>query len=1061
MNSPHNSADHVLKALQEREKELNCFYTIQEILRTAETVAEAFPQIVAAIPSGWQYPDICQAQITYHDQTFQSPQFALTAWALRAPIAMDGTVTGEIIVSYTQAMPEEHEGPFLQEERNLLNNIADRIGDYLFYLHSKKTLREWEVARTHLAEKSKSEWRVIVDLLRKTDHELFLYISRKMTYYLCWNGVKEAQALLENFGTNQKLLTAKNLEEVNQPSPKISLDMLNIAANIYDIASKYLNDQEIFANIQRWIQESKTNFLIRSLDSRESSMGEMADAIQHFHHMMLDAHQLPASTQKIMNVSLVHGFFTNQLDFVRVARDYMDIEDVYDLLKRTIFSEKSRGKLGGKSAGLFLAAQIVKKQGQQHGELRDIQVPKTWYITSDGISKFILINNLEEVLEQKYKAIEFVRLEYPHIIQIFKNSPCQPEIINGLSAALDDFGDHPLIVRSSSLLEDRVGSAFSGKYKSLFLANQGTKAERLEALTDAIAEVYASTFSPDPIEYRIEKGLLDFNEEMAIMIEQVVGNRVGRYFLPAYAGVAFSRNEFRWSPRIKREDGLIRLVPGLGTRAVDRVADDYPVLIAPGQPNLRVNVTLEEQIRYAPQKIDVINLETNSFETIDIHAFIKEYGDQIPALPQMVSVLKEHHLSEPGFMTDFTREHVIVTFEGLRTKTPFVKQIHTLLKVLEEVIQTPVDIEFASDGKQLYLLQCRPQSSLLYTETPEIPKNIPEEKIVFTANKYVSDGKISNITHIVYVDPQAYADLSEKSQLLDVGRAVSALNNLLPKRQFILMGPGRWGSRGDIKLGVSVTYSDLNNTAALIEIALKKGTSVPELSFGTHFFQDLVEACIYYLPLYPDHQGTVLNERFLKDAPNLLPQILPEFTALRDVIRVIDIPQTFEKQVLTLVMNADLDRAVAYLGEPTVEKAGRMSSEAYQRLPAPIEEHWRWRLRMAAQIASQIDPERFGVVSFYVMGSTKNATAGPSSDIDLLLHIRGTDDQRRALAVWLEGWSLCLDDLNYHKTGYRTGGLLDVHFVTDEDIVQKTSYALKISATTDAARKLPMMSRTA
>ena len=129
---------------------------------------------------------------------------------------------------------------------------------------------------------------------------------------------------------------------------------------------------------------------------------------------------------------------------------------------------------------------------------------------------------------------------------------------------LDDFKDQPLIVRSSSLLEDRMGSSFSGKYKSLFLANQGGKRERLEALTDAIAEVYASTFGPDPIGYRAERGLLDFAEEMGIMIQEVVGTRVGDYFMPAFAGVAFSRNEFRWSPRIRREDGLLRLVPGLG-----------------------------------------------------------------------------------------------------------------------------------------------------------------------------------------------------------------------------------------------------------------------------------------------------------------------------------------------------------------------------------------------------------------------------------------------------------------------------------------------------------------
>ena len=185
----------------------------------------------------------------------------------------------------------------------------------------------------------------------------------------------------------------------------------------------------------------------------------------------------------------------------------------------------------------------------------------TWYITTDAITEFLQYNNLEELNEQKYKDLQEVRIEYPNIVQLVKNSQLPPEIVRSLSVALDDLGDVPIIVRSSSTLEDQIGSAFSGKYKSLFLANTGTKKERLEALIDAILEVYASVYSPDPIQYRAERGLLDVHEEMGIMIQQVVGKRVGRYFFPLFSGVAFSNNEYRWSPRIRREDGLLRIVP--------------------------------------------------------------------------------------------------------------------------------------------------------------------------------------------------------------------------------------------------------------------------------------------------------------------------------------------------------------------------------------------------------------------------------------------------------------------------------------------------------------------
>lgn len=1046
----------IIKNLQEREKELNCLYNVEEILNSTEKIEDALYAIIQIIPPGWKHPECCQAAIRYHDQYYHPHPFLPTEWVLRAPIEVEGHQEGEIAVYYTENMPLEAEGPFLKEERKLLDNIADRIGKYIAHQHSKKLIKRWEAAKESISLSSKYEWQVIMDLLKKTDQGLFIYITRKMTYYLCWNGIKEAQQLLQKNVDPSQLLKPSNLEDAeNRPSPKISLNILNLATRTFEIATTYLSNEEILMHIQRWIQESRISFLYRTLASLDTSLGEIASAIRRFYHIMPDIKEIPASTQKAINVALIRRFLTGQLEFITVGKDYIDIHDMHDILQRLIFSVRSRGQLGGKSAGLILASKIIEKTKDHHLDLQHIKVPKTWYITSDGSFYFMHSNNFEETVEQKYKPMELIRLEYPHIVQIFKNSPFPPEILTGLSMALDDFGDHPLIVRSSSLLEDRLGMAFSGKYKSLFLANQGTKTERLEALTDAIAEVYASLFSPDPIEYRIERGLVDFNEEMGIMIQQVVGQKVGKYFLPAYAGVAVSNNEFRWSPRIKRKDGLIRLVPGLGTRAVDRVSDDYPILIAPGQPNLRVNITIDEYVRYAPKKVDVIDLETNTFETIEFAQLIKEYGDQMPDINNIVSVLHHDHLSTPGITTDFAKAAVLVTFEGLRTRTPFVQQIRTILNVLEKCLHSPVDIEFASDGQDLYLLQCRPQSAFARNEAALIPRDIPRERVLFSANKYVSNGKIPGITHIVYVDPHEYNALEEHAQLLDVGHVVSKLNKVLPKRQFILIGPGRWGSRGDIKLGVNVTYSDINNTAALIELAMKKGSYVPELSFGTHFFQDLVEASIRYLPLYPGDDGVIFNERFFTTSPNVLAQLLPEYAYLSHTVKVIDLPAIANGQVLCLAMNADLDQALAYLDSPQQEEEQAISTGKDLQEP-PSENYWQWRLRMATYIASQIDAQRFGVKGCYIFGSTKNATAGPQSDIDLLFHIHSTPQQLDAFKAWLEGWSLCLDEMNFLRTGHRTGGLLDSHFVTDDDIAKRSSFALKINAVTDAASKLAM-----
>ncbi len=623
------------------------------------------------------------------------------------------------------------------------------------------------------------------------------------------------------------------------------------------------------------------------------------EAIERFRHLGIEESELSLYTQKGIHVSLIRRFFSENLDFINIAKEFIEINDFYNLLGRIIFPPACHGSLGGKSAGLFLAKKIIEKADDAGPLLRDVKVPRTWYVTSDWIQSFVHHNDLEDVLNRKYLEIEQVRQEYPHLVALFKRSSFPSEFAKGLAVALDDLGDVPLIVRSSSLLEDRTGAAFSGKYKSLFLGNRGSREERLTALMDAIAEVYASIFGPDPTEYRAERGLLDVHEEMGIMIQEVVGRAVGKYFLPACSGVAFSNNEFRWSARIRREDGLIRLVPGLGTRAVDRVADDYPVLIAPGQPKLRVNVTQDEILRYSPKRVDLINLETNAFATVDASELLREVGPNYPQVRNLVSAV-DHDRIEPliGPLPDFRSQTAVFTFEGLAQKTPFVRCIRQLQKLLESKLGGPVDIEFAYDGKDFYLLQCRPQSYGADVAPVAIPQNLPADKIVFSTTHFVSNGRVPNITHVVYVDLEGYSQLLDETSMRDVGRAVGRLNKLLPKRQFILVGPGRWGSRGDIKLGVPVTYSEINNTAVLVEVARKKGNYLPELSFGTHFFQDLVEASIRYLPVYPDDPTTVFNELFFQRSRSVLKELLPEYAHLAETVRVIDVPLETGGQVL-------------------------------------------------------------------------------------------------------------------------------------------------------------------
>jgi pyruvate,water dikinase len=585
VSTPKEKAEDLARFFRERAKELECLYQIEELLLDDEAKLEdVCRKIVSVMPSGWQYPENCRVRIAIGDDRYQAPDFVETAWVQGADITVQDARVGEISVIYLKEMPDADGGPFLKQEARLLKTIADRLG--AFMLH-QQLRREAEDRREELERESTGEWRVALHLLRHTDRDLFEKISEKMLNHLCWRGIEEAEALRQRLTPAAMQFESGADRESNVPYRLQPFSVTDqISDEIFRIAAKAYTNEEILDEIRKWIQDDKLSFLLL-IGNRNQSLADIIGAVRQYRDMAPEGFELSEAARKGVIVSLVRRFLSSQLAFINIAKKYVDIRDFFEIIDCIIYMPDSQGQLGGKCAGLLLAQKIIQKSFGSDPLFSGVKVPKSWYLPSDVLLGFVRSNNLDEVIEQKYKEINQVRLEYPHVIHTFKDSRFPSEIEQGLSMMLDELEGVPLIIRSSSLLEDSLGAAFSGKYKSLFLANQGPKHERLRALLDAIAEVYASTFGPDPIEYRAERGLLDFSEEMGIMIQGVVGTRVGDYFMPAFAGVAFSRNEFRWSPRIAREDGLIRMVPGLGTRAVDRVSDDYPVLVAPRQPGLR------------------------------------------------------------------------------------------------------------------------------------------------------------------------------------------------------------------------------------------------------------------------------------------------------------------------------------------------------------------------------------------------------------------------------------------------------------------------------------------
>ncbi len=1028
-------------SLKERAKELECLYLVDEALSKG-SVSDMLHDVSLVCPRGFRRVDACVVSIRLDGQIYSAKNIAENNSEITADIVVNGITRGAVTAAYPPGIFPQGENPFLAQEERLIKTIANRIAQTVYH------------ANTDDAATSKSNWKTIMSLLQKTDHRLLLYVCEKMISVLTEMKPRAANEIFDELGWakyNPQHQENYPLEELPE------VDAVRLSNRLFTTAGECLSDAQILDYLNLWIYQNKTYELIKLVDKRDIDAASIAKALKQYTRSVQYNGKSSEATQRWLSVELIRRFLTDNPKLIENARKYVSVEAFSELLETYISSSKGTGSIGGKAAGFVIANQIIKAESETNSHLQNIKIPKTWFIASDEFANIVLDNGLDDLNKHKYLDIFEIRTSYPKIIQTIRSAQLSAKTISELNGVLEQSERLPLIVRSSSLLEDQVGSSFSGKYKSLFLANTGSKNERLKNLVDGILEVYASLFSPDSIQYRKEHSLLDCNEQMGVMIQEVVGCNVGRYYFPLLSGVAFNNNELLWSPRIKRGDGLVRMVMGLGTRAVDRVGDDFPILISPGQPTLRINQLPQEIQRYSPQMIDVIDLESKRFLTLPINRLIKDYGDIIPQIENLASVYKNDLIKDFNrITTDYKTDNFVITFKGIIERTPFVKQIESILLLLKEKLGYAVDIEFAYDGTNLYVLQCRPQSMGIENKPAAIPDNIPVKNKVFSANRYITNGRVDGIKTLIYVDPLEYAKVVNYEDLKRVGTAVSELNRIMPKKSFILLGPGRWGSRGDIKLGVSVSYSDINNTAMLIEIANKQSEFQPDLSFGTHFFQDLVEENIKYLPLYPEQKENLFNSSFFNLNKNALRDMLPSYADLEDVLKVIIIEDNYSGKELVVLMNADLDTAVAYLEDSFRHSApdAEVIADNENYNAASDEDGWKWRHYMADQIAARMDMEQFGVKGIYLFGSTNSCSARLNSDIDLLIHFDGNPTQKHMLDDWLSGWSMALSETNYLRTGYKSDGLLDVHFVTDDDIAKRTSFATRINSAYDPAYPL-------
>ncbi len=606
-----------------------------------------------------------------------------------------------------------------------------------------------------------------------------------------------------------------------------------------------------------------------------------------------------------LRVVLLKSLVSDQLAFIHIARRWFTATDFNMILERRI----GTGKIGGKAAGLLLAYKILQNTAPEIFD--QIHLPRSYFIGADVFYDFMAANRLE-FLNQKYKTAEQIRQEYPKILEKYSSARFPEEVAHQLREILRELGKTPLIVRSSSLLEDNFGMSFAGKYTSIFCPNQGTLKENLRDLTRAIREIYASVFGPDALMYRRRVGLLDYDERMAILLQEVQGERHRQYYFPALAGVAYSYSPIVWNPRFKREDGFMRLVMGLGTRAVDRIAGDYPRMVNLSHPQLRPDVAPQAMRYYSQHFIDALDLEQNTMSTVPVESVL---GSDYPPLRWLVSVDDGETVHPPLTIgRSIDPKQLILTFEGLLQRGPFVPLLKTVLTRLEQQYEQHVDIEFAvsltpENGKPklaFHLLQCRPQNQLNADsrEIQSMPTDLAAQDKILLCTRMVPQGRVNQIEYIIYVDAEAYYQLNTLEEHSQVARCIGQLNSSLEGHPFILVGPGRWGS-SDSMQGVPVTYADIFNSRALVEVASTESGFAAEPSYGTHFFQDLVESQIYPLAVYPEEPGDHFNWDFIKKSENQMQKFISEGTKACHCIKVIHIPTERPSHFLEIIMDGE------------------------------------------------------------------------------------------------------------------------------------------------------------
>ena len=629
---------------------------------------------------------------------------------------------------------------------------------------------------------------------------------------------------------------------------------------------------------------------------REKSQDQNIDSYDRFFNMAKAAYESGNFTEK-MEDQIIDSTMTKDDHLQSLVKKYFTPADYFVLRDRMIGS----GAIGGKACGMLLSRKIADTEIEEYRMYAEPH--DSFYIGSDVFYTYIVSNGDWRLrIRQRSEEGYFTAAEDLRGRLLSGRFPVK--IREQFQNVLEYFGLNPFIVRSSSFLEDGFGNAFAGKYESVFCVNRGTEKERLEAFENAVRRVYASTMDRSALEYRLRRGLAGKDEQMAVLVQRVSGSYYDRYYMPCVAGVGYSHSAYQWYPNMDPSAGMLRMVMGLGTKAVDRTEEDYPRLANLDRPAVTVYTNTAQKHRFSQRNVDVLDCRENKYRGVRVEQIV----DILPLWYKRM--VMEHDYEAERTLRDMGRDRDVwfVSCQKLLEKEAFTGLMQKILKTLERVYGTPVDIEYAVNMDKegdfvVNLLQCRPLYVASEGEKVDVEGLSLKHVLFEVRGASMGTSRKRKVDVVVQIDPALYSAYPY-ARKAEVASAVGKINRYYSGsgRNLLLMAPGRIGTSSP-ELGVPTSFADISCFNEICEVSDARTGFMPELSYGSHMFQDMVEADMCYSAIFGDqktirYEPSLLAEKLggsggLETSGDMFPQICPDNPELAGMIRVWEPPELY------------------------------------------------------------------------------------------------------------------------------------------------------------------------